>query len=63
MITLDDIHPDVAAPLRDLLEGLTAAGLEGEGNEMIEEILIGIEAGRAEAQRLREAEQNTNLEN
>lgn len=56
MITLDDIHPGVAAPLRELRDGLIAEGLEDEANEIITDILVGIEKARAEAQTLEEAE-------
>lgn len=56
MITLDDLSPEIAAPLRELRDGLIAEGLEDDANEMIRDILTTIEEARAHAKTLEEAE-------
>lgn len=56
MITLDDIDPEVAGVLRELVANMTAIGEGEEAEQMIDRILIGIEENRAEAEKL-EAEE------
>lgn len=58
MITLEDIDPEVAGVLKDLVANMEAIGEGEEANQMIDRILIGIEEGREEAKRL-EAEEGT----
>lgn len=58
MITLDDIDPEVAGVLKELVSNLTAIGESEEANQMIDRILVGIEEGRKEAEQL-EAEEGT----
>lgn len=63
MITLDDLDPEIAVPLRELRDELIANGEEEEAKEMIEEILIGIEAGREHARKREEAEKAEQVRN
>lgn len=58
MITLDDIDPEVASVLRELVANMTAIGEGEEAEQMIDRILVGIEEGRKEAEQL-EAEEGT----
>lgn len=52
MITLDDIDPEVAGVLRELVANMTAIGEGEEAEQMIDRILVGIEENRAEAEKL-----------
>lgn len=56
MITLDDIDPEVADVLRELVANMTAIGDGEEAEQMIDRILIGIEEGRKEAEQLKAEE-------
>jgi hypothetical protein len=56
MITLEDIDPEVAGVLKELVAKMEAIGEGEEAHQMIDRILIGIEENRAEAERL-EAEE------
>lgn len=58
MITLDDIDPEVAGVLRELVANMTAIGEGEEAEQMIDRILIGIEEGRTEAEKLEAAEKD-----
>lgn len=49
MITLKDIHPDVADALTELLESFKAIGDEAEGQKVVDNVLQSIEEGRKEA--------------
>lgn len=56
MITLEDIDPEIAGVLKELVAKMEAIGEGEEAHQMIDRILIGIEENRAEAERL-EAEE------
>lgn len=56
MITLDDIDPEVADVLRELVANMTAIGDGEEAEQMLDRILIGIEEGRKEAEQLKAEE-------
>lgn len=56
MITLDDIDPEVADVLRELVTNMTAIGDGEEAEQMLDRILIGIEEGRKEAEQLKAEE-------
>lgn len=58
MITLDDIDPEVAGVLRELVANMTAIGEGEEAEQMIDRILVGIEENRAEAEKLEAAEKD-----
>lgn len=57
MITLEDIDPEIAGVLKELVAKMEAIGEGEEANQMIERILVGIEENRAEAEKL-EAEES-----
>lgn len=56
MIALDDIDPEVADVLRELVTNMTAIGDGEEAEQMLDRILIGIEEGRKEAEQLKAEE-------
>lgn len=56
MITLEDIDPGIAEVLKELVAKMTAIGEGEEAQKMIDNILVGIEENRAEAEKL-EAEE------
>lgn len=57
MITLEDIDPEIAGVLKELVAKMEAIGEGEEANQMIDRILVGIEENRAEAEKL-EAEES-----
>jgi hypothetical protein len=58
MITLEDIDPEVAGVLKELVSKMEAIGEGEEAKQMIDNILVGIEENWAEAAKL-EAEEGT----